>query len=92
MKAAPMSRKVTQVTSHSPSHSSIGRASSSGWPCSVMTGLGRVAPVHVVDGSRDGDHAVDGGLEGAGQFGRDHFGGAAVVAEDRARRPVRGRR
>ena len=40
MKAAPMSRKVTQVTSHSPSHSKVGRLSSSGWPCMEMAGLG----------------------------------------------------
>ena len=41
MKAAPMSRKVTQVTSHSPSQSSVGTVSSSGWPCSAISGFGR---------------------------------------------------
>ena len=51
MKAAPMSRKVTQVTSHSPSHSSVGLVSSSGWPCSGSTGLGSAAPVHLVEGA-----------------------------------------
>ena len=40
MKAAPMSRKVTQVTSHSPSHSSVGLRFVVGWPCSAISGFG----------------------------------------------------
>jgi hypothetical protein len=41
MKAPPMSRNVTQVTSHSPSQSSTERLSSSGWPARLISGRGR---------------------------------------------------
>jgi hypothetical protein len=77
-----MSRKVTQVTSHSPSHSSVALLV---LRLAVQRdrGLGQVAPVHRVDRLVDGEHAVERRLEGARQFGRHHLGGAAVVAEDR---------
>ena len=42
-----------------------------------------IAPVRAVDRGGDGDHAVDRRLVRAGEFARDHFGGAPVVPEDR---------
>ena len=39
-KAAPMSRNVTQVTSHSPSQSTVGLDSSVGWPFRRIAGFG----------------------------------------------------
>ena len=41
-KATPMSRKVTQVIFHSPSHNSVGCNSSAGWPWRLIAGFGNV--------------------------------------------------
>ena len=68
-KAAPMSRKVTKVTSHSPSHSSgdlvfvLGLA-----VAGDDLGLRAFGPVHRVDLVGHGEHAVERRLEVAGQF------------------------
>ena len=81
-----MSRKVTQVISHSPSHSRSGRLSSVGWPLRRMSGLGRPPQSYAVDGRVDRQHAVDRRFIVAGQFGespcrrRGHRGGRACRA------------
>ena len=84
MKAAPMSRKVTQVTSHSPSHRSVG------WDLVVGLAVQRDGRLRHACPSRrpsmvvvDRHHAVDRRLVGAGEFAGHHLGRAAVVAEDR---------
>ena len=85
--APPMSRNVTQVISHSPSHSSVGRLSSDRLAVQRDRGLRQAAPVLRVDGLADGEHAVDRRLERTGKFGRHHFGAVPVVPEHRQGEP-----
>ena len=87
-KAAPMSRNVTQVISHSPSHSTVGVAFVGRLAVQADVGFRRRPPQSsLVDRLVDGQHAVDRRFVAAGKFGGDHFGIAAVAAEHR-RRPA----
>ena len=90
-----MSRKVTQVISHSPSHSNEALLSSSGWPFRMHVGLAQSVglPVEVVDRLIDRQHAVDRRLVAPGEFGGDHRRAAPVAAENglAARLHFRGR-
>ena len=49
------------------------------------SGFRRAAPVGLVDGIADGNHAVDRRLECAGEFCGHHLDRASVMAEDRER-------
>ena len=82
-KAAPMSRKVTQVISHSPSHSTIGLLSSIGLAVQADVGPGQCPPQSCLHRLVDRQHAVDRRLVGAGQFALHHVDVAAVAPEDR---------
>ncbi len=78
------------MISHSPSHSSVGLLSSSGWPWKRIVGLPRAPQSCASIVLVDVEHAVDRRFVGAGQFGHHHVGEAAVAAEDGRRADLLG--